>query len=1304
MPSERLISHTSFSNLEALTHCVLEPSDNLIKGRLKMTKSGKIHTFPLFALTLILIGILCPLGAFAATRADFGPLKAASIQIISIKLLGNEAFFIPPGETGQLEAETYPENLKEEIRWAVTGRNGDVDVELDPRTGFLTISENSGSGWIRVQAEAERCRPRTQRIEIGCGCAGGSGQCHLIAGAGNVANGSIDVRISFGKTREGRWAGDLFLFAKEPLAELSTPEALFINSTSDQVIPLYRDDILEQIVTPQTIITFARFSPQEYEIYFYDIAERGQQLENGLYSIDLTAEPMAIWRIENPDGSGETVDQLAVTEIRGGKQRNFLYVYTAGEKGWTLVSDSGRKIDVKKETTDDDGDRVARRVISGADNEPVSVEETVYHQFEFGEKRIRKIIDPDGAGLTTAYHYETSRGPGYGKLKARTDADGSWVRYEYDETGRIVREIKPFLDAGIDAPAEKTVVVTRSYAAVDAADSRAERDRYRPRRVIEAINGIETARTYYVYIKEADDSRTEITERCTGQGKSYGDSTNLRTEASYYGTKVKSPASGKIKSSLSADGRLATYTYENGQFRLSPDPARSFFIPGKGKALRTTVTHGTAKHPEGLPFQTTRETTITDSLGQEKMQETFVRTEAGDERIGWQFNAHNRLGQLTETLYANRTRTEIEWGCCGKVSTTDVSGITTRYTYDDLKRVTARINEATGVVTAYTYDAVGRRLTSTEKKDDLSRTQESRYDRAGRLVAQVDAAGLVTRHSTDKTISTTIRPGGATEITTRHLDGRIHASTGTAVVPRFYRYGVNRDGRRWTTVFVGDQDSPRWEKTTRDVAGRIIKVEKPGFTGLDVTTNAYDRFGRIIRTTSSGTGGMLHIYDALGSRIQSGLDVDGDGKLTPASMDRISTEISAYTRIEGDWWHEQKSAIYAHDSSDKKTTVSIRRSRLSGWKDQLIAEDLAIDIHGNETHRFEFLDRFNRKRIQTIHFADFGFSAQSIIVDGRIVESTSQTGLTVRYGYDALGRRNAVMEPRTGLSTLGYDEKGRIAYREDAAGNRTRYVYDPASGQKTAEYNPHGQASRYAYDAKGRLTRTWGDVPYPVEYAFGPYGEMVSMQTFRSGAGWKGKNWPADTGPPDTTRWHYQAETGLLLAKEDAGGNQTIYAYGAGNRLTRRTWARPVDGQALFTRYSYNDKTGDLKKVDYSDDTVDIEFLYDRTGRRKQIIDAGGTRTFQYNRNLQLASENLAGRLSYRMERAYDALGRNAGFALDAHYGIAYTYDPTGRFKSVRWQVNHQRGQADYSYRKDSNLLTGLSMNAGVRVFYDYEP
>ncbi|MBC2735424.1 MAG: RHS repeat protein [Desulfobacteraceae bacterium] len=1258
-----------------------------------------------------IIGILFALLAFAlpvnpaVNTLHYKEVMAISMAIESIELEGRKDFFLPPGTDGQLVAKLHPANLDIQVRWEIASRSENLELELNPDTGRLVVAPNSGLGWITVRASAEGCLPLDRRIDIDCECREEYGPCEsTVIGGGEANIGSVDVRLSLGKVAGGRSAGDLFLFAEEPLAILSTPEAMVINSSSGQVTPIYRDGLLEQIITPQAIVNFIRYSPLKYEVHFYDFRFRGKKLEDGAYSLGPAAVSLAVWRIENPDETGETIDQLSVTEIRDGKEREFFYTYEASENNWSLVSGNGLKIESKSETTNEAGDKIVRTTVAGPDGNPVRVEETVYREFAFGEQRVRETIDPEGADLATEYCYQTASGPGYGKLAARIDSDGGWVRYAYDDEGRITREVRPFLDTPIDRPDDKAVVVTKRYAPVDKGDQDAEQDRHRPRLVIKTINGIEAARTYYAYIRDKDGARTEITERCTRQGRPYGHSTNLKTVARYYSRKGEDPQTGKIKSRLSEGGKLSTYHYESGRFQLSPDPAKCLFIPGKGKATRKTVTYGTEKHPEGIPYRTTRETTITDSMGLEKMRETNVRTPEGYARIDWQFKTHNRLGKVIETLHANRTRTESEWGCCGKTSETDSEGITIRYTYDDLKRMTAQTNEATGVVTSYTYDAAGRRLTNTQSNEGLGLTQKSRYDTAGRLTAQVDAAGLMTRYAGDKDRSIVTHPGGATEISTRHLDGKTRSVTGTGVVPRFYDYGVNPDGSQWTTVFIGKEDSPRWEKTTRDLTGRVLRVEKPGFEGVEIAHNVYNAKGQLVRKETPGRAATLYEYDAFGHPTRTGLDVDGDGRLTPVSMDRIALSKVAFKQIDDAWWQESQRSIFATDNSPEETIILIQRQRLTGWKNGMTSETVAIDIYGNETRAVETLDRFKRTRTRTTYTPDSNIPLQAVYVDGRLAATTSKTGITMRYGYDALGRRIAVEDPRKGISTIHYDRSGRLEYVQDPAGNRARFEYDPESGRKIAEINALNKAIRYQYNQRGQLIRTWGDLPYPVEYAYDAFGQMMVMQTFRSGRSWNGDTWPVDTGPGDQTIWHYQPGTGLLLAKEDAKGHRTSYTYGSGGSLKTRTWARLKNGKPLRTTYQYEKMTNELKKIDYSDDTPDIAFAYGRLGRMVRVSDAAGVHSFSYDSKLRLVSEGLTGHQIYQINLNYDDLGRATGFTLDDGYEVSYGYDDIGRFKTVDWQLGDQVGGVAYQYLENSDRLSGMESKSGLSVHYDYEP
>ena len=166
---------------------------------------------------------------------DFKEVMAISSAIEGIYIEGQDGFYLPPGTDGQLLAETYPSDLQKRVRWDIVGQDDDLVIALNADTGLLSVDETSGLGWITVQAAADGCAPRTKRIEIGCGCAGESGTCDTTAGAGAVVNGSVDVRMSLGQGDRGRPVGSLILSAKEPLAILSTPEALEIDSAGNEV-------------------------------------------------------------------------------------------------------------------------------------------------------------------------------------------------------------------------------------------------------------------------------------------------------------------------------------------------------------------------------------------------------------------------------------------------------------------------------------------------------------------------------------------------------------------------------------------------------------------------------------------------------------------------------------------------------------------------------------------------------------------------------------------------------------------------------------------------------------------------------------------------------------------------------------------------------------------------------------------------------------------------------------------------------------------------------------------------------------
>jgi YD repeat-containing protein len=226
----------------------------------------------------------------------------------------------------------------------------------------------------------------------------------------------------------------------------------------------------------------------------------------------------------------------------------------------------------------------------------------------------------------------------------------------------------------------------------------------------------------------------------------------------------------------------------------------------------------------------------------------------------------------------------------------------------------------------------------------------------------------------------------------------------------------------------------------------------------------------------------------------------------------------------------------------------------------------------------------------------------------------------------------------------------------DPQDHRTSFTYDAATGRKLSETNALNKATRFAYSTRGELTRTWGDVPYPVEYGYDTQGRRTTMRTYRDAQAWNGAAWP-EGASGDTTTWEYDAASGLLAAKRDASSAAVQYTYGPGGRLATRRWARTSAGSPLVTAYSYHPSTGELAGVDYSDSTPDVAFAYDRAGRTTQVTDGTGTHTMAYDpATLALASETRTGLvpavLTHKRATSGSVLGRSQGMILGTGYDL----------------------------------------------------
>ena len=878
--------------------------------------------------------------------------------------------------------------------------------------------------------------------------------------------------------------------------------AVLISSMDPAAKSVGENDGLRQVVAPGAFVQIEDLEPKGYELRFYPpgVASAEKNPTTHLYDVSLPnpSNPLegafAVWRISDPGDGANGAKRLRVTEFRdgGAVTRASDYVYAA-DGTWTLREGEGERNESRQQFVSQSGRRTVRVTVGDDAHGSASVVEKTYQTFPWRrEEIVEEVQDPDGARLTTTTaYYDNEDFPGsYGQIRHRIEPDGSWVRYSYDDFHRVLTETRPWLDAPADpvtAPEAQSRVLQYSYAPVDTMDIANTLDGQspqspgfnKPRVVAERVLG-NVVSMMFASVRRVDNGITEIEERCATPGASFGDGSCLRTVTTYFAEDPEAITSGKVRTVSYPDGRMDSYTYERGVW------TGSAFTTGEGRALRTTVTHGTVSSPAGVQYKTRREVSIGSDLGRAVRDEGYVY-DGGYALVSWTAREYDAEGHLKRTTHSTGEEERATWGCCAEDTTTDARGIVTVYERDSLQRV--RSATRAGVTTTYTYDGQGRELTATRSGGGQSLTTSRQYDAAGRVMLSKDEAGLETTYAYEAggRITTVTRPGGFVEITTRHLDGQPSSVTGNAVVSQYFGYQVRGDGTTVTEVRPARADSPAYERTITDMLGRAVRVERPGFSGaVEAADSTYDARGLLVRTTAAGSAATVYEYDALGNATRSGLDVDGNGRLDLASMDRISETDTRAVSVGGSYWQETTQRIYPIDNAGSAKVAGVTRSRLTGLGGGLVSEQLSIDLNGNQTRSTVQIQPSSASETRVVDVPDSVQDAVSVSTQGRLVASTSPTGVTTVYGYDGLGRRNAVTDARTGTSETHYDAKGRVDSVQDAAGHKTSFGYEDLTGRKNRETNALGKHSYFAYDARGQLIRTWGDVPYPVQYVYDP--------------------------------------------------------------------------------------------------------------------------------------------------------------------------------------------------------------------------
>ena len=1116
--------------------------------------------------------------------------------------------------------------------------------------------------------------------------------------------------------------------------------------------------ILEHIYSPNCRVDIGAESNGSYSIRYYDLA--GQSSEEWFAKTDVqwisTNETLKVTQTFCSESSGGCSDSSGSTTT---KTYTLQYNDTSGDWVWT-TEDAGLSDDHERRfSIEDDGTiQVVRESVRyDSDNDPSddpTVERT-YQTFSWGRELVREVIDPDDANLTTTWSYHLS-GRGYSNPKKVVHPDGSWVEYGYstNHNGRLSYVLRPFKDGTLKE------LVEYDYTSHDTNNDSLGPDDDRPRTVttklISTASTNTISKTYYSYT-----DTTKVQKSCPDPiTNTWAHADNLVTQWCYYGSSTGAESEKEqLKSVMQPHGPMTYHEWTEGTYSTSS----GFAVPTSGPTpyVRHRITHGvrpsSGDYPRLIPNESTQDVIVLDKANNEIEQRLLIYTGAPGnydpststfDEADWVVTTYDARGRWLTKSYGNGNSESQSFSSCCSRTHTGPNGEITEYTFDasgqviqEEKKALTSVSDGDGgtfdaqsaIFTLSEYDASGHK-TEQIVMDDLtspSMTSTNRwtFDGAGRLIQSEDPSGLITTITYDSTYpgrsQTRTLPGGATEITTRYLDGQTESITGSSVVARYFDYGID-SSQRYVEETTGHSGAYSKTKTYTDALGRTQKIKRPEYSATGTVTLTEENYyegatGLLEKVTRTGSADILYEYDDWGKVKQTGQDLDGTSEIQISSQkDRISEIIHKYEKdpntnfTSGVWFKLSEQITYPWAGSTDSFSIAknYQRVSLGGGYGNNEVMSLVEDRWQKQTLTTSAYDSSKKLVTVTVTSPEATANSTTITRNGLLQRQESQTGTEFYFQYDNLGnqthRIQKISSPGDVTTQTQYDEAGRVEKTIDAQGNETEYVYSSTTGQLTEVKVPAPDdgtgtlSTYYAYTLRNEKWRTWGDVDYPVEYTYDDWGRMTQMSTYRGGSSWDGTSWPSSPGTADTTTWAYDEASGLLTGKTDANSESVTYSYWPNGRLKQRTWAEGGTTDYIYVGTYYDAQvtegnSGELKIVEYSDaGMTTVTNSYTRSGQPHQIMDGAGTRTFAYDTNLVAATETIAsgGLFSQNIviDLSHDEYGRRSGQDVtkggSSIVSVDYGYEPaTGRMNSAEIDDTHA---FHYNYLGGTELVGSI--------------
>jgi RHS repeat-associated protein len=503
-------------------------------------------------------------------------------------------------------------------------------------------------------------------------------------------------------------------------------------------------------------------------------------------------------------------------------------------------------------------------------------------------------------------------------------------------------------------------------------------------------------------------------------------------------------------------------------------------------------------------------------------------------------------GRLTTTVYADRTTQLITYDANGnRLTTVDQGQRTNSYTYDamnrlmqttfqdtttsttfydDLGRVKFTV-DSRGITNAFGYDVAGRRLAFTNAwGTSIQITNGFGFDQNGNQVILTDGLGRSITNVFDAlNRQTQVQyPDNTFVLTVFDSGGRPTWLTNQdLLVTRFAYDGLGRL-LAVTNGLGGTQTN--WVQYQYDEAGN----QTAQIDALNHTTSfAYDSMGRRTGKTLPGTQSESYTYDLVGNLTRT---ISFNGVLITNVYDSLNRLINRSCT-------NGYSVSFGYSPTSQRTNM--------------------IDPSGTTSYVYDNRDRLMQK---TVTWSNGPSIALNYSYDGNgnltNLWSSSSTGVTNVFQYDALNRLTNVVASGSTAAGYGFDANGNL---------------------QSLSYG-NGVSSIYQYDALNRLTNlSWSS-----------HATNIATFYYQLGATGNRTNLSENLGATNRTfSWQYDSLYRLTQETIGGGGPIGTVSYGydkVGNRSSRTVTNTPLNQILTNQNFTFD-----------SDDRLGIE-SYDSNG------------------------------------------------------------------------------------------------------------